>query len=256
MSSTRRRGLGDALTVVDHAGSTMDLAAAAVADGAPEGWLVVAGTQTAGRGRRGHQWWSPPGAGLYCSLVLRPPDVPRKGEAVAPAALLTLAAGVAVADGIAAATGVQPALKWPNDVFCGRKVAGVLAEGHGAGTASAAVVLGIGINLREGALPPEAATTATSLEAATGRSVTPGPVLSEVLVALATHYAHLCDGHVAHVLDAWRARATPFMGRTVRWDASGVSRAGQVDGLADDGALLVRTTEGIARIIAGEVRWA
>ena len=101
--------------------STNDLAGALAERGAREGCAVIAEAQTAGRGRHGRAWSSPPGAGLYISTILRPPT-----RALS---LLTIAAGVAVADAIQLATGLDAQLKWPNDVYAGdRKLAGVLAE--------------------------------------------------------------------------------------------------------------------------------
>lgn len=254
-TAARRGGLGDPCQYVPVTGSTMDVAATAALEGAPEGWLVVAGTQTAGRGRRGHTWASPEGAGLYASLILRPRTTRHVGETAAPASLLTLAAGVAVADGIETATGLSPTLKWPNDVFCGRKVAGVLAEAHGIGAGTQAVVLGLGINIRDGALPPGLRDIATSLEAAAGRTIDPGQILSEVLSALAEQYAAISDGRAAGMLAAWRRRAAPCFGRAVEWDEAGERRHGEASDVSEDGALLVRTSSGTARVVAGEVRW-
>ena len=102
-------------------GSTNDVAAALADRGEPEGTVVVADAQSAGRGRHGRAWASPPGAGLYMSTLTRP--------AAHAVGLLTIAAGVAIAEGIQAATGLQPQLKWPNDIYMdGRKLAGILAE--------------------------------------------------------------------------------------------------------------------------------
>jgi len=131
----------------------------------------------------------------------------------------------------------------------------VLAEAHGVGTGMPAVVLGLGINIRDAALPPELADIATSLEAAAGQAADAGQVLSEVLCALALQYAAVADGRAADMLAAWRRRATPWMGRAVEWDAAGGRRHGEASGVAEDGALLVRTPTGTARVIAGEVRW-
>src|SRR5262249_594491 len=130
--------------------STNDVAAACAERGAGEGCVIVADTQTAGRGRHGRSWCSPPGAGLYVSLVLRP--LPHALP------LLTVGAGVAVAEGIRAATGLAPALKWPNDVYVGsRKLAGILAEAGAAPDGAQHVVLGVGINLLPAAYPGEMA---------------------------------------------------------------------------------------------------
>ncbi len=233
-------------------GSTNDLAAAMAEGGAPEGRLVVANAQSAGRGRQGHRWVSPPGAGLYVSTVLRP--LPHAIP------LITIAAGVAVAEGIQSATGLTPGLKWPNDVYIGnRKVAGVLAEATshnvGADLQVGPVILGIGINVMPAAYPPDIAARATSIEGELGRAADRGLLLAECLAALAAHYEDLQSGRMAAVTEAWRARAASTLGRRVRWDAAGVDQEGVAQNIDDGGALIVRTAAGPARIISGEVHW-
>ena len=133
--------------------STNDVAQALAEGGAPQGAVAVAFAQTAGRGRQGREWFSPPGAGIYMSVVVRSP-------AVAP--MLTLAGGVAVAEGIRRATGLPVLIKWPNDVVVEdahapgrrRKLAGILAEGSTGQSGLQHVVLGIGINVRPADYPP------------------------------------------------------------------------------------------------------
>jgi len=226
--------------------STMDVASTLASAGAGAGVVVGADQQTAGRGRRGRAWESPAGAGLYFTLVTRPPVC-----ANASLSLLTLAAGVAVRQGIHAALGLAPDLKWPNDVMVGRrKLAGILAEGLAVGTASQAVLIGVGLNLQPSSYPPEVAGRATSLEGELGRAVDRGPVLAEVLAALCDHLATL-EGTPGDILQAWRAASPGATGSRVEWDG----RSGTTAGLDDSGALLVRTTSGVERIIAGEVTW-
>jgi len=227
----------------DEVGSTNDLASRMADAGADEGVVVMANRQTAGRGRLGRGWESPAGAGLYLSAVLRPP--PR----VAP--LLTIAAGVAVADGIEAATGLRAELKWPNDVHvAGRKLAGILAEG-----AAQHVVMGIGINVRSAALPPEVAVRAGSLEGELGRPVDRGLVLAECLAALAMRYEQLQRRENEAVLEAWRRRATWSLGREVQWESQGARWSGRAADIAEDGSLIVQADTGRVQIRAGEVRW-
>jgi len=242
----RRPGLP--LDVRWHAevSSTMDVAASLVAAGAEHGVVVGADVQTAGRGRRGHAWESPSAAGLYVSFIARPPL-----QANASLPLVTLAAGVAVRDGISAATGWAPQLKWPNDVMVGRrKLAGILAEGLAVGTAAQAVVIGIGLNLLPSAYPPVVAARATSLEAELGRAVDRGQVLAEVLAALSDRLAMLARSP-GDILQAWRAASPSASGTRVEWDG----RTGTTAGIDDSGALLVRTSSGIERVIAGELTW-
>jgi BirA family transcriptional regulator, biotin operon repressor / biotin---[acetyl-CoA-carboxylase] ligase len=248
-------------------GSTSDVAAQLAAAGAAEGAIVVAGTQTAGRGRRGHDWHSPPDGGLYASVILRPGRWPRPPEG-SRVLLLSLATGVAVAEGIAAATGLAVEIKWPNDVVAPagpvpdgsdrfyrryRKVAGVLAEIPGG--ALDVVILGIGVNVRPAALPAAVAERATSLEAELGRPVDRGAVLMATLAALAGMLAELQAGRHDAVLERWRARSPSSAGATVEWTAPGGVRRGTTDGIDADGALRVRGQAGLERVIAGELTW-
>jgi BirA family biotin operon repressor/biotin-[acetyl-CoA-carboxylase] ligase len=229
-------------------GSTNDVAATLADRGEPEGTVVIADAQSAGRGRHGRTWASPPGAGLYMSIVMRPAP-----HAVS---LLTIAAGVALADGIHAATGLQPQLKWPNDVYIGgRKLAGILAE---AGTSKAGVqhvVLGCGINLMPAAYPPDVAGRATSIESELGRPIDRGLLLVECLAALHLRYCELQSQAGAAVIARWRDRAVSTFGRRVEWDAAGVTRRGVAEDIDESGALLVRDGTARARVISGEVRW-
>src|SRR6185295_3892606 len=125
--------LASTLLYFPSTGSTNDIALARNAKASaerPEGLVVVADRQTAGRGRRGHTWFSPPGAGLYVSVVLAPATA--RVDPMRATMLLTLAAGVAIAEGVEAAAGVAADLKWPNDLLVGgRKLGGILAEGSG-----------------------------------------------------------------------------------------------------------------------------
>ncbi|MEA2146078.1 MAG: BirA family transcriptional regulator [Solirubrobacteraceae bacterium] len=207
-------------------GSTNDEARGLAARGAPHGTLVTATQQTAGRGRQGRAWAAPAGRALLCSLVLRDP-----GE------LISLAAGVAVADLV----GAQAALKWPNDVLVdGRKVAGILVEGR---PQEGWAVLGIGINvaLRSQDFPPELRERAGTL----GREVADiEPALVTLLDALERWLSAPC----ADVLEAVRARDA-LLGRPVRWGGgSGVGA-----GVDDHGRLRVRTGTETVALDAGEV---
>ena len=223
--------------------STMDAAASLAHDGAAHGVVVVAEEQTAGRGRRGAQWVSPPGAGLYLSFVARPRS--------SSASLITLAAGVGVRDGILAATGLAADLKWPNDLIVGkRKLAGILAEGLAIGTLDQAVIIGVGINVKAAAYPTAVEARATSLEGELGRIVDGQTVLDSVLKCLWDRLA-LLDQNPSDILQAWRAASPSAIGTRVEWDG----RHGTTAGIDESGALLVKTTAGVERIVAGELQW-
>jgi BirA family biotin operon repressor/biotin-[acetyl-CoA-carboxylase] ligase len=238
----------DHITRLATTASTNDVAASL-----PAGWVVVADQQTAGRGRRGRNWFSPPGSGLYASVVLAPA---RAADSVRATALLTLAAGVAIAEAIADVAALQVDLKWPNDLCVGRrKLGGILAEAATAGGPVERVVVGFGINLATAAYPPDVAERATSLESEVGHACDRERVLQASLARLARRYDDLVDGRFDDILDAWRRRAPGASGAPVTW-ASG---AGPVDGVTagidDSGALLIRIGDRLERVVAGEIVW-
>jgi BirA family biotin operon repressor/biotin-[acetyl-CoA-carboxylase] ligase len=186
--------------------------------------------------------------GLYLSTVLRP-----NREA---AFLLTIAAGLAVAEGIQAASGLATRVKWPNDINAGgRKLAGILAEAGSSAEDIQHVVLGIGINVAASSYPAHVAERATSLETELGRTVDRGLLMVECLAALARRYHDLQSGQSAGVLQEWRRRAASTFGRAVECETGGPSVRGVAENIDDTGALLVRTANGIHRVISGQVTW-
>jgi BirA family biotin operon repressor/biotin-[acetyl-CoA-carboxylase] ligase len=219
-----------------------------------EGLVVVADEQTTGRGRRGHAWFSPPGSGLFVSVVLAP-----AASAIDPAratTLLTLAAGVALSEGIEETTGLRVDLKWPNDLQVSRrKLGGILAESSSAGSASDTVVVGYGLNVLSTAFPPELRERATSLESELGRPVDRYHLLVETLSALSRRYEDLLAGRFDAILDAWRRFAPAATGARVAWTTKAGAATGVTAGIDDLGALLVRTGDRVERIVSGEVTW-
>ena len=197
-------------------GSTNDEAAARAGREESEGAVFIADAQTSGRGRRGRTWFSPPGAGLYVSMVLTPGRARAAPERAT--ALLTLMAGVALAEGIEKSTGLAPDIKWPNDLLVGRrKLAGILAEGvtHASGTGVQAVVLGYGINIMPAAYPAELGDRVTSLESELGRPIDRAAVCAETLASLSERYRDLLDAQYDAILDRWRERAPSRQGARV-----------------------------------------
>ncbi|MGE0593431.1 MAG: biotin--[acetyl-CoA-carboxylase] ligase [Vicinamibacterales bacterium] len=238
---------GAGLTWRAEVASTNDVASGLAEAGAPEGTVVLADMQTAGRGRERRFWASPAGAGVYLSVVLRP--------AAAAVPLLTITAGVAMAEGVLAATGLRVVLKWPNDLWTrDRKIGGILAEAGTAGGRVQHVVLGVGLNLRRAAYPPDVALLATSVEDELGRPVERGLVVAECLAALWSRYRSLADEGQA-IVAAWRDFAAPMLGRPVEWEERTVVRRGTAESIDDSGALLVQTATGVARVTTGTVRW-
>lgn len=256
-NAARLGPFGCRVTYFDQVESTNDIAARLAAQGAEEGTVVVAGSQTAGRGHRGREWFSPPGAGLYVSVVLRParPDAADERRV---ASLITMTSGVALAEAVLAATGLPVELKWPNDLVIGRpwrKLAGILAEASTTSGRLEYVILGFGINIRAARYPMALGDRATSLEVEAGRSVDAWPVLVEALAALAARYAELRRGGSSALLDRWRTFAPGTRGGIVEWRSGGGPQRGIAEGIDDEGALLVRVGSRIERLVAGEVNW-
>jgi len=244
------RLIGRSLRVVEAIGSTNDAAVAAGHAGEAEGFAILADRQERGRGRSGRAWASLPGLGLYTSILLRP-DVPPLG-----APLLTIVAGLAVADTIRTFVPVAPSLKWPNDVLLdGRKVAGILTEMATLGQRIGHLVVGIGINVhhRLSDFPAEMQATATSIDLAAGRRAERGEVAAALYSALDRWYTAFCDGKRTGILAEARAR-TATLGRPVTVLAASEQWRGTALDLDVDGALLVRDEEGVVRrVLADDV---
>jgi BirA family biotin operon repressor/biotin-[acetyl-CoA-carboxylase] ligase len=225
--------------------STNDDAKAGARAGAPHGSVWLADTQTAGRGRQGRRWESPPGENLLFSVLLRIPCAPAR---VPP---LSLVVGLAARDAVARALGDDAAVKvkWPNDVHArGRKVAGILVESSVAGARVESLVVGIGINVHTRAFPPELAPIATSV-ALEGGAADRAAILVDVLAGLDRDLER-----AAHVgLGALHARLTAhdaLAGR--RAAADGIE--GVASGIDAEGRLLLRRDDGtLHRIVSGEV---
>lgn len=240
-------------------GSTNDEALSLADAGAVEFTAVLADEQRVGRGRRGRSWASPPGAGMYLSVIVRDEGL---GDEVP---LVTLAAGVAVAEAVLDVSGLPVELKWPNDVVIGRpwrKIAGILCEASALGTSQGHMVVGIGVNLQRAAYPPDVAGRATSLDAECDRPVALVDLVVATLSRVRECVTHLREGRRAVVLDRWRQFGRDGLdNRPVAWHDSEGPRRGTACGVSDDGALLVRTTEAgsgrplIEQLIAGDVQW-
>lgn len=240
----RLGSLGSAFYFFSTIGSTND-AAASLAEGA----VVVADQQTTGRGRRGHRWFSPPASGLYVSVVLAPRLA--TSDPLRATQLVTLGAGVAIAEALETSAGLRADLKWPNDLYVGcRKLGGILAESSGD-----TVILGYGINVASSAYPPELHDRATSIESELGRGVERDELFVETLAALSRRYQDLLDGRFDAILDAWRRRAPGAVGAPVARTVGGVVERGVTEGIDDRGALLVRVGDRTERIVSGEITW-
>jgi BirA family biotin operon repressor/biotin-[acetyl-CoA-carboxylase] ligase len=236
--------------------STNDEAHRLAAEGAPHGALVIAETQSKGRGRRGRSWVTPPGTALALTLVLRPELPPARAPE------LQLVAAVAVCEATRALGAPKAAIKWPNDVESGgRKLAGLLAELRTSGDRLEHVALGLGlnVNLTEQDLPEELRGQATSLRLERGAAVPRAWVLFRLVERLG-HWlgVHESEGF-APVRERWRELSST-LGRRVRIqqgvlpEPAGQGLQGEAVDLAEDGALLVRDDAGVVHPInAGDV---
>lgn len=231
--------------------STHDVLRELAEHGAPEGTMVLAESQTAGRGRLGRRWLATPGSALLLSVLFRPPE-----PFLTYAPRLLMLCGLALRDAVAAVTGMLPALKWPNDLIVEhgeqwRKLAGMLAEiGVVAGEAPFLMV-GVGLNV---AVPAEqlaaVAPAATSLLVELGRPVDRAALLEAFLQRLEGGYERLCAGW--NPLPEWRA-ALAWMGREVLVKAPSGDVCGVAIDVLDDGTLVLQTGEDVAYFPVGDV---
>ena len=234
------------IVVLESTGSTNDDARRLATEGAPEGTVIVADRQMAGRGRLGRTWDSPDRAGLYLSVLLRPAE-PQERIGRYP-----IAAAVAVCEACREIAGDLVVVKWPNDVLSGRrKLAGILAEVR-QGSTGADLVLGIGINVNQAAEDFTAAlrTTATSLRILLRGSTTDREAVAEALLrSLAAAIDGIRSGGWEEVAGRFLRYAPDAAGRRVRLTAGG---EGLTAGLDPSGALRVATANGIVLAHASE----
>jgi BirA family biotin operon repressor/biotin-[acetyl-CoA-carboxylase] ligase len=238
--------LGRKIAYYESTGSTNDEARQLALGGTPEGTLVLAEEQTAGRGRLRRRWLAPRGQALLFSLVFYPSQAPQG------AFLLTMLSSLACMQAVQSQTGLQPAIKWPNDLLLdGRKLAGILSELGQAGERLYAVV-GIGLNVNVDFSPwPELGRQATSLSAALGHPVPRLPLLQEILRRIEARYDRLRAGQSPY--DEWVANLAT-LGRQVRIVTAEEVLEGLATGVDPDGALRLRLADGATRrVLVGDV---
>ncbi|MBY0358194.1 MAG: biotin--[acetyl-CoA-carboxylase] ligase [Candidatus Obscuribacterales bacterium] len=222
--------------------------------GADEGPFVLARQQTAGRGRQGKSWLSKADSGVYISFLLRPELTP------ASLPLLSFVAGLACAEAVERTCGLQPGLKWVNDlVFDGRKLGGILCEAPGQETKNrqqkSAVIIGIGINLDLTAidLPAELKDRVAALDQLCGRQIDANLLVASLCSALEKYYLLLRSGKGETIIKLWKERSAT-LGKTIRATLADKEIYGLAADVAADGALIVRTEENKEiRLHAGEI---
>jgi BirA family transcriptional regulator, biotin operon repressor / biotin---[acetyl-CoA-carboxylase] ligase len=235
------RRIGRPLVLLERTSSTMDVARERISE---PGTLVVADRQDAGRGSRGRVWASPPGKDLYLSFVWGPLE-PQTSPGV-----LTLAVGLGVAEVVSSLSGKHALVKWPNDVLVDHaKISGVLVESSG--DLALGVVVGLGLNVNRDAFPADLAPGATSLHLVTDETFEREAVLTELLGSVERwleRYERMGPAPVVEALD----KRLAYRGEKVRaGDVTGI-----VEGIARDGALLIREGDRLARVLAGRVELA
>lgn len=249
----RTQVVGRDIHVFQETASTNDIVEKLARDGVREGVVVLAESQTRGRGRLGRKWVSPAGRGIWCSVLLRPKLAPLQ------ATRLTILAVVSLARAVHEVTGLDPEIKWPNDLLLsGRKVAGILTEMQAELEQVRHVILGIGVNanLDAGDFPPELRPVATSLKLALGAPMDRAALVVAFLRELDHDYARLCDGRFKELAEEWAGRCST-LGREVCIRVGSREIRGRAESLDDAGALLVRSEHGhLERIIGGEVTLA
>ena len=228
------------------------------AEGTPEGEIFLAEEQTMGRGRGSHSWHSDRGTGIYCSFLLRPRMSP--GDAL----WLSLIAGVAVQDAVREITGLEPDIRWPNDVLLNdKKFSGVLTETSSEGARINHAVVGIGVNVNHQSFPDELANLATSLRIALGRECPRLQLAGALIRAFDREYRGLMRAlagpirtpalRFETIIKRIESRSSYACGKHVQVDENG-GYSGITDGLDPQGFLRVRTDQGLRMVITGSVR--
>ncbi|HKT46650.1 MAG TPA: biotin--[acetyl-CoA-carboxylase] ligase [Candidatus Acidoferrales bacterium] len=217
--------------------------------GEPEGAIVLAEEQTAGRGRAGRSWHSERAAGIYVTLLLRPKLAPVQ------APLLTMMAGISAHSAISAGTGVTSDVKWPNDLMVnGKKLGGILTEMYAEPAQVRFIVVGIGINVNQQQFPGELAETATSLRRETGRSISRLELLAKLLLEFESDYNRFLAEGPASVVRRFEKISSYASGKRVRVSNGQEQFYGVTAGLAPEGLLRVERDGGeLTTVIAGDV---
>lgn len=219
------------------------------AEGVPHGTVLIADTQTGGRGRMGRSFHSPAGKGIYMSMIIRPACPAQK------LLHLTCATAVAAAEGIRQATGINPGIKWTNDlVYNRKKLGGILTElslDHAGNVAYAVIGIGINCNQLAADFPADIENIATSLRLCTGQSIDRATVIAHILIELQSMWEHLED--VKSILEAYRHNCVTI-GQEVSVVRADDIRHGKALDVDENGALIVQFDDGnIQAVNSGEV---
>ncbi len=247
-SALNTRFVGRQIHYFENAASTMEIATRLALGGCPEGTLVIAESQTRGKGRMGRSWFSPRHKGIYASLILRPNTLPSQ------VSVLTLLAAVSIVEALNEFCGVPSKIKWPNDVVLeGRKLAGILTELNAEMDRVNFVVLGIGINVNND--KKSLISGAASLKSFLGHSLNLNRVglLQAILRRIEDNYSSFQKGHLQGILEKWKQMSVT-LGTRVKVYCQNEQVEGEAVDIDSDGGLLVRRDSGITeKITAGDV---
>lgn len=240
---------GSPLLRYESVDSTNDIARDLAVGGASEGLCVIARAQTAGRGRQGRSWSSPPGEGLYLSIVLRP-DVEASKSA-----LITLGAAVAIAETLRLDFHTVGDIKWPNDVLVnGRKICGILVEAAIEGDRLQYAIMGIGVNIAQRSFPDDIEDSATSILLETGRVIETDDFVKAMIARLEPWYLNALQ-EPQRVISRWQVLSSSGRDCRVLVESGDGYIEGVTRGLTPSGALVVELPNGVRReITSGEVR--
>lgn len=243
------RWAGKTVVYAEEVDSTNTRAKALAEQGAPHGTLVVAGSQSAGKGRRGRSWESPAGTSIYMTILLRPEFIPVK------APMLTLVMALSTAEGIISETGLPAQIKWPNDIVVNKKkVCGILTEMNAEIDYINYVVTGAGINVNMAGFPEEIAGTATSLYIEGGVPLKRAALAARILERYEENYETFLETEDLSRLKDKYNRLLVNCGKEVCILEPGHEYKAVASGINDTGELLVTAADGQERaIFAGEV---
>jgi BirA family biotin operon repressor/biotin-[acetyl-CoA-carboxylase] ligase len=217
--------------------------------GEPEGAVVLAEEQTAGRGRAGRAWHSQRAAGIYVTLLLRPKLAPVQ------APLLTMMAGLSAHSAVQALTGLDVDLKWPNDLLIrGKKVGGILTEMHAEPSLVRFVIVGVGLNVNQEKFPSEISSIATSLRAETGKAQSRMELLVRLMREFESDYNRFLREGAGSVVARFESVSSYAKGKRVRVTNGSESYLGTTAGLGPEGLLQVEREDGrVTAVISGDV---
>ena len=248
-SRLKTKWMGRPVRYFEVIDSTNRYAKKAAEDGAPEGLLVIGDEQTAGRGRSGRHWTTPPGTAIAMTILLRPEIAADR------IAMTTLVMGLAVTQAVRELYDIPAGIKWPNDVVIdGKKICGILTEMTTDMVSVSYIVVGVGINANMDAFPEELQSTAASLKMVLGHEVNRAELIAAVMQHFEYYYEQfLAAGDLSAVMERYNELLLN-RGRKVRVLEPGHEYTGMAEGIDSMGELLVRREDGtLARVYAGEV---